>query len=141
MTNEIQILVDTMCEMTKLERSNYHLTLGELIDKLKQFNKKMIVKIDFNNLSPAAAMSYRGYYSDLAFDWSNDDINVQDFLDICKNTINTELEGYKGGEFLMESNTPVWIDEYSIAMGCAVMDIKICGNVVKIITKHIIDKE
>jgi len=109
-------------KMAKDTRSNYHLTLGQLIKRLEKMPKKQPI------LTSAGAgvqgfISYRGYYEDLALTpapgptWT-----ASQLLKASKKVIDTELTGYKGGEYLMTKNTPLWFAGYG-SLGEAVMDL------------------
>ena len=133
----MQALVNAMGESAKMERSKYQLTLGEIIKKLDDIdgNKNVIVDID-GFLSVGEPASYRGYYSDLAFEPSDEEITVKDFLKLCKDSNGISFEGYKGGDFKMEDDTPLWISEYGCCSDIAIMDI-VDGDHVTIVTKEI----
>lgn len=89
------------------------MTLGELINTLKSFPKDYLVVIKPYDLIPCGLTSYRGYYNELALEY---DIvghcTVENLLKVAKKVLGKELMGYKGGNFLMTKNTPVWISNY-----------------------------
>lgn len=60
--------------------------------------------------------SYRGYYSDLAFE--HGETTVADLLKCCRKAIGSTFVGYKGGEYVMDEHTSVYVAEY----GC-------CGRI------------
>jgi hypothetical protein len=109
-------------KMAKGTRSNYHLTLGQLIKRLEKMPKKQLI------LTSAGAgvqgfNSYRGYYEDLALAPAPGPIwTASQLLKASKRVIDTELIGYKGGEFLMTKDTPLWFAGYG-NLGEAVMDL------------------
>ena len=103
-------------------RSQYHLTLGELMDELKNKNPLAVVKFDHNVESPWKAMSYRGYYSDLAFDTSDTPMTVAALLELCEDAYEKEFIGYKGGEFIVTGDTPLWVASYACT-GRAIINI------------------
>ena len=41
----------------------------------------------------------------------------------CKEAIGKEFTGYKGDEFLMGKNTPVWVSNYGQCPNTAIVDI------------------
>ena len=63
--------------------------------------------------------SYRGYYDDLALGYiakdyyeenKDDEIHtVKDFLEEAKRCLGKTFYGWKGGEFIMDKNTPLWV--------------------------------
>ena len=83
------------------------MTLGKLIQELEKLPKdKLIEKI-------GKPHSYRGYYSDLAFERQEGTIAIGELLNELKNNcLNAEFQGYKGGEYKMTSDTVVWIATY-----------------------------
>jgi len=38
---------------------------------------------------------------------------VEEWIEVLKQAIGKRFTGYKGGDFLMGKNTPVWLAEYS----------------------------
>lgn len=88
---------------------NYEqLSLGELQDKLLEFGPKLIVRFVGTELSPCEASCYRGLYDELAINYSTEDINVFEFIQLLKKVHSKTYTGYKGGEYQMWSTTPVW---------------------------------
>lgn len=83
------------------------LTLGELIEELKKCKLDSELYIDWGGY-PGQAISYRGYYEQLAFEYGYQ-VTVGEFLQICKDANGRTLVGYKGGEYKMNQYTPVWI--------------------------------
>ena len=70
--------------------------LGQLITRLETANKEQIVKIGFGN-----PHSYRGYYSELAFE-IQENVTVQHMLSSAKEALGTTYEGWKGGDHTMD---------------------------------------
>ena len=108
---DLQKLMDTMSASMRGVRSDYHLTLGKLIKMLELADKNVLVAFSDGSY-PNEEMSYRGYYSDLAFDSKPEPTTAGELLAICKKALNAEYTGYKGGEFLMDEKTPLWKSEY-----------------------------
>jgi hypothetical protein len=52
--------------------------------------------------------SYRGYYEDVAFQLTVD-VTVQECLDAARSALGTAYEGWKGGDYVMDAFTDVWI--------------------------------
>jgi len=117
------------------------LLLGEIILKLEQVkNKKLPLFIDLMDKRPMGINSWRGSYCELAIKtenlgWYNTDIieyeskefdyktykqksigkknpTVEEWIDVLKKAIGKTFTGYKGGNYLMSKNTPVWLAEY-----------------------------
>jgi len=126
----MQRLVDAIGESARSTRSEYHLTLGELIKDLRYHRqeKNALVFVDMPNgqrISIAdednSLHSYRGYYSDLAMTPAPEPITIPALLARCEAALGATLEGYKGGDFTMAEDTPLWIASYSYSTQVAVM--------------------
>lgn len=110
---DAQKLIDTMTNQMCQERQKYHLTLGRLLDILDDANDidgGMPVQFDVGG-APASPHSYRGYYSDLALD-VEEQITVRELIKLCSGVVDQALEGYKGGNFVMDRDTPLWKASY-----------------------------
>lgn len=92
---------DMLNERKKREESQ--MTLGKLIDVLQK------MPADFQVLNFRNPHCYRGYYSDLAFELPDGTRSAADLLDECRETIGGEFTGWKGGEYIMSENTPIWL--------------------------------
>lgn len=136
--NSLQSLVDAMNKTASNERANYHLTLGDLVSKLKEVDASMPVIYDFMEpSSPSAPESYRGYYCDLSFPPSDAAISAGELLIDASDAIGSTFEGYKGGDFTMHSGTPLWASAYGTSSGVGIMDAKVIGERLVLITKQI----
>lgn len=134
---DIQSLFDSMNDLSRRERSKYHVTVGSAIDTLITMNPDAPV-LYADGAAPGEALSYRGHYSDLAFaDETTDTVTVKLLLDTLLAVWNTELTGYKGGEFLMDRDTPIWRSEYGIASNIAWTDLAVQDHSVIIKTRQI----
>ena len=87
------------------KRSATQMTLGEMILTLKAMPEDQTIE----GIS-AERDSYRGYYDDLAFEPGV--TTVGELLKAAEKALGHTFEGYKGGEFIMEKNTPIWIANY-----------------------------
>jgi hypothetical protein len=134
--NDMQKFVDAMSEMARITRANYHLTLGALIEELGKLPDDKPVVFSTGG-SPYQAGSYRGYYSDLAFDSTTEPVTVAQFRAVCQSALGASFEGYKGGDFVMAENTPLWHASYGWC-GPAIIGIKTDGDKgVVLLTKQI----
>lgn len=121
-------------------RAMMHVTLGKLIEKLEKLDGALrVVCSDRQDQGPGCAMSYRGYYSDLSFQPTTEPVTVDKFLVECNRSLGKVMEGYKGGDFRMGADTPLWVAPYSYAPGRAVMDIMVVGDVAVLVIKQIED--
>lgn len=110
------------------------LTLGEIILKIeaiverhKSFEGKeeATVYYDFEHLFPTKIDSWRGIYAELALNWQTEGevMRLGDFLKMLKEALGKTFIGYKGGEFVMSKNTPVWVANCGNSGNTAVIDI------------------
>lgn len=99
--NTLQGLIDAKLESMRAERAFTGLTLGDLIDQLEQVDERTTVQ------GLSGPHSYRGYYSDLSFD-GTDDLEAWQALAILRACVGRTFEGYKGGDYVMDRSTPVW---------------------------------
>ncbi len=102
----LQALMDGMSAQWQRERAETQMTLGTLISALEA------MPADAKVANLRDAHSYRGYYRDLAFERSDDTRPAYELLAECKATMGQVFEGYKGGDYVMGSRTPVWIAHY-----------------------------
>lgn len=76
-------------------------TLGGLVDALKAQDPTKRVRLGFAN-----PHSYRGDYTELAFEPA-ENVTVADMLASAESAVGTSYEGWKGGDFTMDTYTPV----------------------------------
>jgi len=157
---DLQKFVDAIGEQGCRERSNYHATLGDLIDKLKNADETLIITPKIVGIG-----AYRGYYSDIALctesgsDASKTELNYDtptenwekwnrenkikiDFPEnpkklaqVLESLIGSYFNGYKGGYNRITREKPLWLaKDYG---DCS--DITIVGitDKLEIITKKI----
>lgn len=119
----LQSGLDALIQSMAETRAKYQMTIGKAITALSKMPKKWEVKY-VDEASPGDGGTYRGYYHDFAFeDKEGYPVTVKELLDILKETNGTEHTGYKGGEYLMTENTPIWRSEWGHASGVAWMRI------------------
>lgn len=56
--------------------------------------------------------SYRGYYDRVAFEPVRKPMTVEFMLAAAKGALGKTFRGYKGGDYLMDENTPVHLASY-----------------------------
>lgn len=96
--------------------------LGNIIEALETAKPDSIVQFDFGGFAPDGVMSYRGYYSDLALGFEKKyDVKVVDVLGWLRGAVGEVFTGYKGGDYLMDRETPVWVANYGDSHGVAVV--------------------
>ena len=95
-----------------IDKADRNMTLGEMISALKTCQNKLRVEF-VNGGHPTNFHSYRGYYRDLAFERIyNEDIayvTVEHFLEACLSCVGTIFPGWKGGDFIMDETTKLWV--------------------------------
>lgn len=110
-------------DMRKIEfNDSNQMSLGDLISKLEdiyehsdvmteRYNHEPTVNFDFEYLFPVGIDSWRGSYDELAIGFATDGnpMTVGEFLNMLKDTVGKTLSGYKGGDFLMDEETPLWV--------------------------------
>ncbi|MBF0850473.1 hypothetical protein HKD27_05980 [Gluconobacter sp. R75690] len=84
------------------------MTLIELIDFLEKQDQSKVIASGWGE---GSAHSYRGYYSDLAFE-ARSNVTIADMLAEAKSALGKEFEGYKGGEYVMGRHTDCYLAEY-----------------------------
>jgi len=102
----IQAMVEGLGAQWQRERAETQMTLGKMIEALEGMAPTEMVA---NLTSPH---SYRGYYTDLAFERDDGLREAGGLLSECKSVMGQVLEGYKGGDYTMGANTPVWVASY-----------------------------
>ena len=105
---DMQQYVNNMLKESQDQRkASSQFSLNDLIDRLEELPQDMPILL-------GDADSYRGYYSDLAFAplYDTEPRTVKEALDAAEDAHGKTFEGYKGGEFTMEGDTPVWYSHY-----------------------------
>lgn len=123
------------------------LTLGKIINLLENVKNKDLPIVFDNGEIPSCLGSWRGVYAELyiGYDgdrncYSSDEVEkyypefnitlykqidsnlpdkptVQDMLDLCKRSLGRSFTGYKGGDFTMDENTPLWVSQHGTSAG------------------------
>lgn len=101
------------------------LTLGQLISEIEKCGivtdsgKDKFICYDFGSAIPTELDSWRGVYDHLALGYmltGHDNtqakyqhISAKEILAHLKNAIGKTYTGWKGGDYVMDINTPVWV--------------------------------
>lgn len=113
------------------------LTLGEIIDRCEAIGDDAEVVFDFEYAAPRKLDSWRGVYAELALSFGFDGgPKLPEFVSMLKEAVGKEFDGYKGGEFLMTRETPVWVANYGNSGNTAVIGVRDCGYQVVIETGY-----
>lgn len=101
------------------------MTLGDLLSTLKRKDQDLDVTFDFVHLQPSGGVhSYRGYYEDLAIGYeSGGECKVSDVVKWLEDANGQMFYGYKGGEYIMDDETVVWVANHNEAGGTAIVDV------------------
>lgn len=123
--SNLQKELDAFCDFMRDKRKRSQMTLGEIIKRLTELMEKdRTIKVNIS--SPH---SYRGYYHDLAFEQTLEPVPVGVALKTALSALDSIFTGYKGGEFRMRSDAPVWIAFYGYC-GPKLLEIKDDGSLV-----------
>ena len=140
MNNEnLQKYIDNIIEAEKEKRWESNYSIGNFIEDLKKFNPKAHITIPPFNLNPTGFDSYRGYYSDLALEYTTENsyMTAGELLKKAEECIGKTFTGYKGGEFEMTEDTTLWIANYGKSTHILVTGIKdIFGSYLEITYKE-----
>lgn len=99
--------------------SSPQLSLGQLIDKMEEVDMEdeCFITYDWAFAKPTVLDSWRGSYAELAigYDMEGDYYATcaHQFLEKLKSAVEETFTGYKGGNFTMTKNTPLWVSNYS----------------------------
>ena len=121
--------------MEKENKISPQLLLGELILKLEAVNtprkdgSEKEVRFDFGYFTPTIIDSWRGSYNELALGYSETekDITVGELIKMLEKAIGKTYTGFKGGEFVMGRNTPIWVSNYGESSFTGIIGVKDLG--------------
>lgn len=94
--------------------------LGELVILLATVsNDELPVVFDDGVWWPVDLDSWRGSYCELALSYTKEEEKwtVACVLKMLKDALGETFQGYKGGDYLMGKNTPVWVASYGSSHG------------------------
>ena len=122
---DLQTYLDTMVQnnRNKSFENSPQITLGELIEQLENAGTKddgedKTVCFDFGSAIPTSLDSWRGSYNELALGYELSgydgegkyaESTAEKLLNELKNAIDKTYTGWKGGEYTMNENTPLWV--------------------------------
>lgn len=129
MGSDLQTFFDNLKKEWRLKRAESQMTLGKLISELEKVPSYRLIE------NIGEPHSYRGYYEDLAFEKEVGNRTVESLLSELKGVcLHNTFEGYKGGYFYMDIQTPLWIADYG-SSGVEIVDIHDDGTTILFITK------
>jgi hypothetical protein len=100
--------------------------LGQLIEALERVPAAGYVQFRFAHLGFGSLMSYRGYYDQPAIAPGDGPDNAAAVLAVLRAAVGASYEGYKGGNYVMDRSTQLWVAEYGRTSNTAV-----CGLTVE----------
>lgn len=130
------------------------LTLGELLLKLKPILDKNsdkkpegqpTVSFDFGTAQPTDFGSWRGAYEEIALGYqltgydvsqSIEYVKLNEFYKKVEAAIGQTFEGWKGGDFTMNKNTPVWVANSGNSSHSAIVEVIDNGYDVILVTGY-----
>ena len=126
---------------TRFERSD-QLSLGDVIERLQKLDSEDRVVFDFCNLVPTKLRSWRGSYDELALGYvdtgrfDRERVSVNELLEHLRSAVGDTFEGWKGGDYVMDFNTPVWVANPGEAGGTAIVGVEFIDYQVVIQTAY-----
>lgn len=125
------------------------LTLEKLLNLLKdiptEWGKEPVdIRFDFGTAYPIGFSSWRGNYREVAINYSLSGYDgkqfahtdLKDFVVMIQKSIGKEFYGWKGGDFTMTEDTPVWVANDGNVGNTAVVGIKNEDYTVIILTEY-----
>ena len=96
--------------MTRAEARKV-MTLGDFIDALETCDQARMICLEDGRLI-GDFLSYRGDYSHLAICSGSVPTTVGEVLEKARAAVGAKFVGYKGGDFVMRRDTPLWVSNY-----------------------------
>lgn len=106
------------------------ITLGGLIALLSERPSDQGVRFDFCDLSPNPKQidSYRGFYEHVAIGYlpyeDPTDVLVGQLLEALRAKLGTAMEGYKGGDYTMDADCPLWVANWGHSHSTAILGLE-----------------
>ncbi len=115
-----------MANDMRLKEQKDVLDVGRLIKLLELEDGSKELRFDFCGFRPSGELdSYRGYYSDLALHYDRESsTTVSQLIALLKDSIGSTITGYKGGDYPVFEDTKVWVSQYGMASGTAIVGVK-----------------
>lgn len=109
--------------------------LGDLIDTLEGFAPDM--PVFYGPDRPNQFMSWRGRYAELTLVPGDKPMTVGKLLGLARKADGGTFTGYKGGEFTMNRDTPVWADDYGVCAYRAITGVVSASGSLTLVTQFI----
>lgn len=92
-----------MAEADRRQRQRAQMLLGDLIAYLEDKPNRFYVD------GLCSPHSYRGYYSDLAFESTGARMTAKQLLRVVRPCLGRSFCGHKGGDYMRDKATPLWL--------------------------------
>ncbi len=105
-------------------------TLGNFIEQLeKVVDKSKHITFEFPGVYPSTFASYRGCYQDIALGYETgysvgNHVDVEIILKRAIECIDKSFEGWKGGTFLMDKSSTLWVSNQGECFGMCISGIE-----------------
>ncbi len=106
------------------------MNLGQFTDAVARLKPDTIVRFAFGGLPPHEFGSYRGNYSHISIGFGTeltDGVTAEKLLAKCRAADGAMFYGYKGGEFVMDRRTPLWVANYGDCTNTTICDVRDLG--------------
>lgn len=115
------------------------ITLGALTDLLAKRDPEQSVSFDFEHMHPTTLHSYRSFYDDLAlgFDDKGEAPTVAQLIERLRAADGETFHGWKGGEYRMTRDTPLWAARSGNAGSTAITGLADCSWQTVITTAYV----
>lgn len=121
--NNIELIMSAVnADIRRKADERGQLGIGELAALLRATPPDKVVIADAPNGPVTVSrdvMSYRGYYDQLAIE-PDGQTTAGALATALSEAIGESFQGYKGGDYSMSRNTPVWLSRHGDASGYAV---------------------
>jgi hypothetical protein len=123
---------------TDMRSTEEQITLGEFIKQLKLRPQDQGICFDFGGLEPNDIGSYRGFYDELSIGFAESGRfrNVGELLAELEDAVGKVFEGYKGGDFRMGRETPLWVANYGMTGSTMIVGLRECDYTTVIATAY-----
>ena len=122
------------------EHGEHQLSFGSLVKSLSKERTGLLVKLSTGG-TPGMPHAYAGPYFDLAFEPSQEDITVAEFLAVCRENIGTSMVGTDGLDYVVTHKAALWIADIGEISRIAITDVVPTDGYIQLVTKHIDEEE
>lgn len=110
------------------------MNMGELIAALEKV--PATEKLTLNGAGLGDIGSYRGYYDEVALEPDGKVGTVGEALQRLRLALGSTMTGYKGGDYVIQSSTPVWVSHYGECSGQYVTGVAILADGIGLATEQ-----